>query len=66
LGFVDWNIFWHNIFPFHSLLPGESTNHDGHIHTSAGFHNISCCDNSYSLPNVYTPARQQEQFTYRR
>ncbi len=48
LGFVDGDIFWHNILPFHSLLPGEPTNHNRNIHTSAGLHNISCCDNSYN------------------
>jgi hypothetical protein len=50
LRFVDWNILRHNILPFHSLLPGESTNHNRNIHTSASLNNISCCNNSCSAP----------------
>lgn len=60
LSFVDWNIFWHNIFPFHSLLPRESTNHDRNIHASAGLHNISCCNNSYRLSTF--KHQQEKQF----
>lgn len=59
LSFVDWNIFRHNILPFHSFLPGESTNHNRNIHTSAGLDNISCYNNSCSAPTKRLKNQQE-------